>query len=103
MTMTKRSRGHAATPHPPNWHVSSSYQHGRQQLTPGRLLKIRGERGQFRFVRHVVTEPTDRRRKRAEWIDVVGGTAGVVMWRSFRPDRISRVLRSVDRTRSATR
>lgn len=92
--LTRRRRGYDATPHPDNWHVSASYQHSpRQQLTPGTPVKIRGERGVFTFVRYVVTEPADRRRKRAEWIDVIGGTPGVVMYRSFRPDRIGRVLR----------
>lgn len=92
--LTRRRTGYAAQPHPDNWHVSASYQHGSQQLTPGRLLKIRGERGQFRFLRHVMAEPADHRRKRREWIDVVGGTPGVTMFRSFRPDRIRRVLRA---------
>ena len=34
---------------------------------------------------HVVTETG------GEWINVIGGTKGVHMWRSFTPDRIRRV------------
>lgn len=92
--MTRRKTGYGATPHPPNWHVSESYQHGRRQLVPGTFLTIKGERGAvFHFVRHVVVEPADRRRKRREWIDVIGGPPGAHKWRSFRPDKIGRVLR----------
>jgi len=93
MTLTRRRTGYAGLPHPDNWHVEPSFQHGRQHLTPGTPIKIRGERGVFIFQRHVITEPRDRRRRRAEWIDVIGGTPGVVMYRAFRPERIGRVLR----------
>lgn len=92
--LTRRRTGYAAQPHPACWQVSASYQHGTRLVEPGQPLKISGERGQFRFLRHVVVEPEDRRRKRREWIDVVGGTPGVTMFRSFRPDRIRRVLRA---------
>jgi hypothetical protein len=91
MTMTRRRTGYDGPTVPDNWHVSTSFQVGRKQATPGRAVTIRGERGTFRFVRHVVTEPADRRRKRREWIDVIGGTAGVTMFRSFTPDRIRKV------------
>jgi hypothetical protein len=54
-------------------------------LTPGRELSIAGERGRFRFVKHVTT-PDGR-----QWVDVVGGPEGHTMTRSFRPDRIRTV------------
>lgn len=88
-----KTRTAPAWPH--NWTVSTSYRHGTQELTPGRELTINGERGAtFRFLRHVTVTPEDRRRKAREWIDVIGGSAGVQMYRSFRPDRIARVLRA---------
>ena len=56
-----------------------------RHLSPGTEVSITGERGRFRFQRHVVTE------KGVEWIDVIGGPKGSSQWRSFRPDRIKRV------------
>jgi hypothetical protein len=94
-TLTKRRAIAPSGPaHPAHWEVSYSYPAGRQMLEPGRELTITGERGAtFRFVRHVKVPATGRLRKAREWIDVVGGTRGVVMDRAFRPDRIGRVLR----------
>lgn len=53
-----------------------------RHLEPGTEVSIKGERGRFRFVAHVVSDSG------AEWIDVIGGSKGVRMFRSFRPDRI---------------
>jgi hypothetical protein len=50
-------------------------------LTPGVELTISGERGRFRFIRHVTSG--DR-----QWVDVLGGKAGHEKIRSFRPDRV---------------
>ena len=68
------------------WTVSTSFiaASGRH-LSPGTEVSITGERGRFRFVRHVVTD------KGVEWLDFIGGTKGVSMMRAFRPERIKRV------------
>lgn len=98
MTLTKRRAVEHGPAYPPNWAVTESYTHGRTELTPGRELTIKGERGAtFRFVRHVVVHPTDRRHREREWIDVIGGTAGVQMYRAFSPDKIGRVLPARDK------
>lgn len=58
-----------------------------KRLTIGTEVTVRGERGaRFRFVKHVRT-PDGR-----EWLDLMGGPSKVTMWRSFRPERISRVF-----------
>jgi len=55
-------------------------------LTPGVELTIAGERGRFKFIKHVTSGGK-------EWIDVLGGKAGHEMIRSFRPDRVATVHR----------
>ena len=54
-------------------------------LRPGVEFSVHGERGRFRFLGHVDTGET-------EWIDAIGGTKGVRMHRSFRPDRVKKVF-----------
>jgi hypothetical protein len=58
--------------------------HGRN-VSPGTELKIRGERGRFRFVHRILTE------RGVEWIDVWGGKKGAEQMRSFKLDRIKTV------------
>lgn len=60
-----------------------------QSLTPGREIRVRGERGTFRFVRHVTNTRTG-----AEWLDVYGGQVGHECLRAFRPDRVAVVKRA---------
>lgn len=96
--MIKRQAYTGGAQVPEGWQVSDTFQHGARVLTPGTMLTIKGERGaRFRFVRFVSAPPAPRRRTRREWIDVVGGTPGVIMDRSFRPDRIARVLKTTAR------
>jgi hypothetical protein len=60
-------------------------------VTPGTELSIKGERGRFRFIKHV-----QRRRpsgEEVEWIDVWGGPKHSPQLRSFRPDRVRTVHR----------
>lgn len=57
--------------------------HGRN-VAPGTELSIKGERGRFRFVKHVTTATT-------EWIDVWGGPKGREQMRSFRPEQVKTV------------
>ncbi|WP_224768996.1 DUF7246 family protein [Nocardioides ochotonae] len=56
-----------------------------RHLRPGVEFSVRGERGRFRFLRHVRTETG------TEWVEGIGGPKGCHQWRSFRPDRIRRV------------
>lgn len=87
--MTRRTR-FSGPAHPEWWQVSDTYRHGRQELTRGRALKIRGVRGAtFKFWDYVVVPPHGDKTEPVEWITVTGETG----FRSFRPDRISRVLR----------
>ena len=82
-------RGKSAPPkeHPQGWIISTEYRANGRVLEPGTEVSITGERGRFRFVRHVISASG------AEWIDVVGGANKVTMYRSFRPDRVKRVHR----------
>lgn len=88
--MTRRKR-YTGPEHPDWWQVSDTYRRGpRQELTRGSQLKIKGVRGEtFRFYNHVVVPPHGDKTEPVEWITVTGETG----FRSFRPDRISRVLR----------
>lgn len=66
------------------WKVSDELQINGRNVGPGTELKISGERGRFRFIKHVVNGDK-------EWIDVWGGPKGAESIRSFRPDRVRRV------------
>lgn len=75
-----------------DWTVSTTWKSPSGRiLTPGTELSIRGERGRFRFVKHV------KRPNGVEWIDVWGGRGNVESFRSFRPEAIRRVHR-IERT-----
>lgn len=50
-------------PLPSHWVVADSVKVNGRYLTPGTEVRIRGERGRFRFERHVRSTTT-------EWIDV---------------------------------
>lgn len=87
--MNRRKR-YSGPAHPEWWEVHQTYRRGRTELTRGRELKIQGVRGQtFRFWDYVVVPPHGDKTEPVEWITVTGETG----FRSFRPDRISRVLR----------
>lgn len=75
--------------------IATTYTANGRHITPGTELSIRGARGRFRFVAHVRTHAG------AEWIDVYGGPQGRTAWRSFAPDRITRVHRTT-KTRGTT-
>ena len=63
--------------------------HGRH-VVRGSELSIRGERGRFNFIKHVLNPKTG-----SEWIDVVGGPTGYKTMRSFHIDKIRRVHNKV--------
>lgn len=67
-----------------DWEVTYEMQINGRHVEPGTELKIQGERGRFRFIKHVLTST-------AEWIDVWGGPKHREQMRSFRTDRVKRV------------
>lgn len=84
-------------PHVPpvlDWEVSESYSWNGRHLSPGTEVSITGERGRFRFVKHV------RRPNGVEWVDFVGGPHGQESFRSFRPERI-RTVHRIGKSQSA--
>jgi len=83
--MSRRSKKLPEGPRPNDtWVVLTDIQvHGRN-VSKGTELKIKGERGRFRFVKFVKNGD-------AEWIDVWGGPKGMPCLRSFRLDRIKTV------------
>jgi len=79
------------TPNPTaHWITSSEIViHGRH-VKQGSELSIKGERGRFNFIKHVLNPKTG-----SEWVDVVGGPAGYKTLRSFHVDKIRRVHNKV--------
>jgi hypothetical protein len=81
----------AAAPSPTaHWITSQEVViHGRHVVS-GSELSIKGERGRFNFIRHVINPKTG-----SEWVDVVGGPSGYKTLRSFHVDKIRRVHNKV--------
>lgn len=69
-----------------NWTIKEEMQINGRHVTKGTELKIRGERGRFRFVKYVYNEELD-----VDWVDVWGGPKKMPAMRSFRLDQIQRV------------
>lgn len=67
-----------------DWEISETRTINGRKVTPGTELKITGERGRFRFIRHVDTGS-------AQWIDVHGGVKGAEILRSFYESRVKTV------------
>jgi len=68
-----------------DWEKSESLQVNGRNIQPGTELRIRNQRGRFRFIKHVKTPAG------AEWVDVWGGPKGCEQWRSFRTEQVQRV------------
>jgi len=68
-----------------DWEKSESLQVNGRNIQPGTELRIRNQRGRFRFIKHVKTPAG------AEWVDVWGGPKGCEQWRSFRVEDIRTV------------
>jgi hypothetical protein len=66
-----------------DWVVSEECRINNKNVVVGTELSIRGERGRFKFIKHVVNGDH-------EWIEVLG--AGQ-QFRSFSPDRVKTVHR----------
>ncbi len=58
------------------------------KLASGDSVRVKGQRGQFTFIRHVSVKETGE-----EWIDVYGGANGHMMFRSFVPDLVKPQVR----------
>lgn len=87
------SRRKVITPsNPLNWTITTEISINGRIVSPGTELSIKGERGRFRFIQHVVNA------NGVEWIDVVGGKKNYDMFRSFKLDRVKTVHR-IARTR----
>lgn len=69
-----------------HWVITEELVINSRRVVRGTELKIRGERGRFRFIKHVDTGTK-------QWIDVYGGLKGHEMLRSFPEDRVMRVHR----------
>lgn len=69
-----------------NWIIKEEMQINGRHVVKGTELKIRGERGRFRFVKYVYNEELD-----VDWIDVWGGPKRYPALRSFRVDQVQRV------------
>lgn len=67
-----------------DWEITTEIQINGRNVEPGTELKIKGERGRFRFIKYVVAPE-------GSWIDVWGGTKHAQQLRSFRLDRVARV------------
>lgn len=68
----------------PTWTISYEIKHNGRNVEAGTELSFKGERGRYRFIKHVVT-PT------CEWVDVVGGAKNFKQFRAFRPEQIKTV------------
>lgn len=84
--MGRRRKPSVPTGPRPNdaWVETTELQINGRYVSKGTEVKIKGERGRFRFIKHVKTETT-------EWIDVWGGPKGAECMRSFRLEQITRV------------
>jgi hypothetical protein len=78
------------------WTRSREYRVNGRTLVAGTEVKIKGERGRFRFYQYV------RSSSGSEWLDFVGGPAGHEVFRSFSPDRVQTVHR-ISKTRASAK
>jgi len=89
--MTRRRKTTQTATYPEGWVVSESCTVNGRNLVPGTEVSVRGQKGRFRFIKHVVNGDK-------EWIDVMGG-ANEAQFRSFRPSQVRTVHRK-NRTRA---
>lgn len=88
--------------HPPWWQVSETWEFNGKPVVRGQRLTVTGVRGEvFAFINHTVAPPRPGSGKRTtrEWVTVLGESG----FRSFRPDRIRRVLAPPRKPRARTR
>ena len=84
--MARRKKVETVSAPKPNahWIIQEEIQVNGRNVIKGTELKIKGERGRFRFSRRVDTGT-------AIWVDVWGGPKGAECMRSFREERIKTV------------
>lgn len=70
-----------AKPYPDHWVVSEEMSVNKRNLVPGTEISFKGQRGRFRFIKHVINGEH-------EWIDVIGNNG---QFHSFRPSEVKRV------------
>jgi hypothetical protein len=63
----------------PDWTIFETYSHNKDVIAEGDKVKIKFERGEFKFWRHVINSKT-----KTEWIDCYGETG----YRSFYPESL---------------
>jgi hypothetical protein len=63
----------------PNWIVTEEYSYGKDLIVPGDKIKIKFERGEYKFIHHVF-----HIKKEVEWIDCIGPEG----FRSFYTDQL---------------
>lgn len=66
-----------------SWVVSDEWKINNKTVTAGAELSFRGERGRFKFVKHVINGDH-------EWVEVLGSD---MQFHSFRPDKLKTVHR----------
>ena len=70
-----------------HWVITEEITVNGRKVVRGTELSITGERGRYKFLKHVYNPKTD-----SAWIDVVGGSnTAASQHRSFRQDRIKTV------------
>ena len=70
-----------------HWVITEEITVNGRKVVRGTELSIEGERGRYKFLKHVYNPKTD-----SSWIDVVGGSnTAASQHRSFRQDRIKTV------------
>lgn len=69
-----------------DWTIKTELQINGRHVSKGTELKIKGERGRFRFIKYVYNPELD-----VEWIDVWGGPKRMPAMRSFRLEQVQRV------------
>ena len=68
----------------PNWVVKFEYKHNRDLILPGTQIKIKYERGTYKFEKYVINSATGK-----EWIDVIGFDG----YRSFSVDKLKGIIK----------
>lgn len=82
--MNKKKKTSKVDSSPSTWIKYDEMKLNGRILKRGTEFSVKGEKGRFRFIAHVVTDKT-------EWIDCVGGQKGYEMLRAFSPSRVRRV------------
>lgn len=82
--MGRKRKSATALSSPTGWIKHETMKINGRILEKGTEFSVKGERGRFRFIAHVVTDKT-------EWIDCIGGQKGYEMFRAFSPTNVRRV------------